>query len=147
MPAVAARWRWFGLIGAIGLFTRFTFVVFGAVLSLCMIIDGLRVCLATQRDSTHQRGATAADKHGEKALALWWSPLLWNMCGGAAVFLASRSVDKLACPFASSAPVIPHVHLLKCVRLLAWRHMVATTEQLWHRDPRFSVLWHPCCDA
>ena len=78
----ARRWRWFGLISALGVFTRFTFVVFGAVLSIWMVVDtlGLAVLWRSFRCET-----LARDRQ-------MWRTLFLNVFGGATAFLAATAV-------------------------------------------------------
>lgn len=82
----AWRWRWFGLISAVGVFTRFTFVVFGAVISTWMVVDALGLPVLRR---TFGRTTSTQD---------WqmWRTLLLDVCGGAAVFLAASATIVVA---------------------------------------------------
>ena len=84
--AAASCWRWFGLIGALGLFTRFTFVVFGAVLSGCMVVDSLGLAVL-ERTVRSFGGATSLQDQDRRR----WRKLLVNICGGVVVFLAASA--------------------------------------------------------
>ena len=82
----ARRWRWFGLITALGVFTRFTFVVFGAVLSIWMAVDALGWAVLWR---SFRCETLARDRQ-------MWRTLFRNVCGGATAFLAASAVIVLA---------------------------------------------------
>ncbi len=80
--SAAQRWRSFGLISALGVFTRFTFVVFGAVISSWMVVDTLGLAVLQR---SFGRESRAQD---------WqlWRKLALDICAGAAAFIAASAV-------------------------------------------------------
>ena len=79
-----ARWRWFGLVSAAGVFTRFTYVVFGAVLSGAMVLNTLGPALLWRTLRSAGRATSSHEALLVRTLAL-------DICRGAAVFLAAST--------------------------------------------------------
>eukprot|EP01043_Picozoa_sp_COSAG02_P019904 COSAG02_NODE_970_length_15551_cov_4.985698_14_plen_738_part_00 len=98
----AQRWRWFGLISALGVFTRFTFVVFGAVISIWMVVDTLGLAVLQR---SFARETSVQDWH-------LWCKLALDICGGAAAFLAASTVIVLtdSLYFGTLSLTYSHVH-------------------------------------